>query len=152
MESETMAFDETDRLGTELEVVADFDLTPLLEHLGARVAVLRNSLDSGRHTLWLELVPTEKDLEEAVGRYAAMVDALPQPLRHLWNASLDRCLNTGIQAGRRPPSFVLELSPATMALEAAIATRHRFTVYASQPTRAGSSGTSRRGPRASDEP
>ncbi len=130
MESDDIFFAETARLGTELEVVADLDLTPLLEQLGSQVAVLRNSVDSGRHTLWLELVPTERDLDDAVRRYAAMIEALPLPARRLWDASLDRCLNTGIQAGRHPPSFVLELSPAAMSLEASISTRHRFTVYA----------------------
>ena len=95
VESEGRFLDEWARLGTELEVVADFDLTPLFEELGARVAVLRNSVDSGRHTLWLQLHPTEEDLDEAVRRYAAMIEALPQQVRHLWNTSLDRCLNTG---------------------------------------------------------
>ena len=61
-------FDETRRLGTELEVVADFDLTPLLEELGSRVAVVRNSVDSGRHTLWVQHSSTEKDLDDAIGR------------------------------------------------------------------------------------
>ncbi len=134
MESDGRFFDETARLGTELEVVSDFELTPLLEHLGSRVAVLRNSVDSGRHTLWLELDPGEKDLDDAVRRYAGMIEALPQQVRQLWNTSLDRCLNTGIQGGRSPHAFALELSPALMALEAAISTRHKFTVYAVSAT------------------
>ncbi len=130
-------FDETARLGTELEVVADFDLTPLLEQLGAQVAVLRSSVDAGRHTLWLELDPTETDLDDAVRRYATMIEALPEDVRHLWNTSLDRCLNTGIQAGRSPNGFALELSSASMCLETGISTRHQFTIYSANavPTR-----------------
>ncbi len=58
-----------------------------------------------------------------------MIEALPQQVRHLWNTALDRCLNTGIQAGRSPHSFVLELSSASMSLEVKISTRHQFTVY-----------------------
>jgi hypothetical protein len=126
-------FDETRRLGTELEVVADFDLTPLLEQLGSRVAVIRNSVDSGRHTLWFQHVPTEKDLDDAVRRYAVMIEALPDQVRDLWNNSFDRCLNTGVQGGLHPPSYALELSSSAMALEVRIAARHRFTVYAVNP-------------------
>ncbi|HTA21195.1 MAG TPA: hypothetical protein VK989_18010 [Polyangia bacterium] len=129
MKTPTRLHDETARLGTELEVVAHFDLTPLLEQFGARVAVLRSSVDAGRHTLWLELDPTETDLDDAVRRYAAMIEALPEDVRRLWDTSLDRCLNTGIQAGRGPNGFALALSSASMSLEAAISTRHQFTVY-----------------------
>jgi hypothetical protein len=95
-------WNETLRLGTELEVVADFELTALLERFRPQDAVLRSSDDAGRHTLWLELDPTETDLDEAVQRDVAMIEALPGDLRSLWNTTVDRCLNTGIQAdGRR---------------------------------------------------
>jgi hypothetical protein len=122
--------DETLRLGTELEVVADFDLAPLLGEFGARVGVIRNSVDSGRHTLWVQLNPTETDLDDAVRRYAEMVEGLSAEVRHLWDTSLDRSLNTGIQAGQSPHAYVLELSAASMSLEARISVRHQFTVYA----------------------
>jgi hypothetical protein len=126
----TIKSDETSRLGTELEVVADFDLTPLLQEFHAQVDIVRNSVDSGRHTLWLQLVPTEFDLEDAVRRYVAMIETLPEKARQLWDTSLDRCLNTGIQAGWSPHEYILDLSAAAMALEARISLRHQFTVYA----------------------
>ena len=112
---------------------ADFDLTPLLEQLGSGVAVVRNSVDAGRHTLWVQHSSTETDLDDAVRRYAMMIEVLPKQVRDLWNNSLDRCLNTGIQAGVHPPSYALELSAAAMALEVRIAARHQFTVYAVSP-------------------
>ncbi len=133
MAPDMTSFDETHRLGTELEVVADFDLTPLLEHLGSRVAVIRNSVDAGRHTLWLQHVPTEGNLDDAVRRYATMIEALPAQARDLWNNSVDRCLNTGVQGGLTPPSYALELSSSLMALEVRIGARHQFTVYAVNP-------------------
>ena len=120
----------TCRLGTELEVVADFDLTPLLSHIGSRVAVLRNSVDDGRHTLWLELDPGETDLDDAVQRYVAMIEAMPSDLRSLWDASVDRCLNTGIQSGWRPHAYPIRLSAESIAQAARISIRHQFTVYA----------------------
>lgn len=125
-----IAWNETRRLGTELEVVSESDLTPLLKHLEPWVAVLRNSVDDGRHTLWLELAPTEADLDDAVQRYVAMLEALPVDLRTLWNTSADRCLNTGIQAGWTPHAYPIRLSAESISQAARIGVRHQFTVYA----------------------
>jgi hypothetical protein len=119
--------------GTELEVVADVDLTPLLAHFQSHVAVVRNSVDGGRHTLWLELVPTEGDVDDAVQRYVRLVEALPVDLRGLWDASLDRCLNTGIQAGWTPHAHPVRLSAESLVQAARISIRHQFTVYAAVP-------------------
>jgi hypothetical protein len=125
-----ISWSETRRLGTELEIVADFDLTPILEQLRSYVAVLRNSVDDGLHTLWLELDPTESDLDDAVRRYVAMIEALPSGERSLWDKSVDRCLNTGIQAGVKPHAYAIRLSADSIVQAARISVRHQFTVYA----------------------
>src|SRR5687767_9856459 len=92
-------------LGTELEIVADFDLTPLLEALRGDVEIIRNSVDDGRHTLWLELTAATSGVDDAVGQYVVLIEALPAHLRVLWDTSADRCLNTGVQSGLRPHAF-----------------------------------------------
>jgi hypothetical protein len=124
------ALSETSLLGTELEVVADFDLTPLLEELQNEVVVLRNSVDDGRHTLWLELDSGEEDVDDAVRLWTGMIEALPVHLRSLWDTSTDRCLNTGIQAGRHPHAYAVGLSAESAAQASRLALRHQFTVYA----------------------
>jgi hypothetical protein len=124
----------TQRLGTELEVVSDVDLTPLLECLRLHVCVIRNSVDDGRYTLWCELVPTEADLDDAVQRYVGLVEALPADVRAVWDASVDRCLNTGIAAGWRPNAYPIQLSAHSISRAARISVRHQFTVYAAQKT------------------
>ncbi len=126
----TISWNETKTLGTELEVVADVDLTPLLEHFQPHVAVVRNSVDDGRHTLWLELVPTEGDVDDAVQRYVRLVESLPVHLRSRWDASIDRSLNTGIQAGWTPHAQAVRLSADSISRAARISIRHQFTVYA----------------------
>lgn len=125
-----MSWTDTTRLGTELEVVADFDLAPLLEHLQPHVSVVRNSVDDGRSTLWLELVPGETSVDDAVVRYAKLVEALPPQIRSLWNEAADRCLNTGVQSGRAPHAYHVQLAASSMEREARIALRHVFTIYA----------------------
>ncbi len=126
----TISWNETRTLGTELEIVSNGDLTPLLEHLESHVAVIRNSIDDGRHTLWLELDPTEGDVDDAVQRYVRLLEDLPAHLREIWDASSDRCLNTGIQAGWTPHAHPVRLSADSISRAARISIRHQFTVYA----------------------
>ncbi|MBK8252362.1 MAG: hypothetical protein IPK82_06800 [Polyangiaceae bacterium] len=117
-------------LGTELEVVAEVDLQPLLESFQHQVAVIRNSLDEGRYTLWVELTQTDGTVEDAVRQYTALVKALPPSARTLWDSAIDRCLNTGVQAGYAPHAFPVGLSTNAMALAVRASLRHVFTIYA----------------------
>jgi hypothetical protein len=121
----------TQLLGTELEIVSDQDLTTLLAAIHASVRVIRSSIDDGAHTLWVELnVPAELDLDDTIQRYVDLIESLPSEPRAAWNAALDRCLNTGVQAGVEPHAYPLELSVESMARAARVHARHQFTVYA----------------------
>ncbi|MFM7449341.1 MAG: hypothetical protein ACKO24_12185, partial [Leptolyngbyaceae cyanobacterium] len=122
--------EETRRLGTELELVASFDLSPLLEHFGSRVAVIRDSQEGEIRTAWLDLGLQNDTLDEAVGHWVSMVEEMSDSLRRLWNACADRCLNTGVQSGRKPHAVPLELCAETMAGAARVRVRVVFTVYA----------------------
>lgn len=121
---------ETLRLSTELELVAEFDLLPLLNHFGSRVEVMRNSSEGVTRTAWLDLCLDNENLDQAVAHYVTMIEEMPEPLRALWNACTDRCLNTGIQSGRQPHATKLELLQATVSGAARIGVRLVFTVYA----------------------
>ncbi len=120
----------TTLLTTELELVAPFDLSPLLAHLGSRASPLRNSVDGAVHTLWLEPDPEPRDLDAAIDHWVTIVDALPAHLRSLWDACTDRCLNTGIQSGFSPHASRLAVSEGSVKGAARIAVRLVFTVYA----------------------
>jgi len=125
-----LTFDVTTCLSAELELVADFDLGPLRDHLQEQTGIVRDSVEDGTHSLWLALNPTEKDLDEAVRRYASIIGALPPPLRLLWDTCSDRCLNTGIQSGRTPHALRIRISEAALAEAARISLRLEFSVYA----------------------
>lgn len=124
-----MNFDEAHRLGAELELVARSNLHPLLEHMGGGVNPLRNSVEGEVHTLWLELTPSESSLDDAVSRYAAIFDKLPQELRAIWDSCTDRCVNVGLQAGSRPHAFPLIASPGAIAELARLRLRLQVTLY-----------------------
>jgi hypothetical protein len=77
---------ETARLRTELEVVSERELRPLLDALGENVEVVRDSFEDDRYTIWVELCPPERDVDEAVQRYVRLSEALPREVRAVWDA------------------------------------------------------------------
>lgn len=139
-------FDEAHRLGAELELVARSSLHTLLEHLGGAVNALRNSVEGGVHTLWLELAPSECSLDEAISRYAAIFDALPPEMRAVWDSCTDRCVNVGLQAGFRPHAFSLQASCDAIAKLACLGLRLQITLYAPDPPEMGRSAQEQEGP------
>ena len=116
-------------LNVDLELVATIDLTPLLEHLNSKTFTLRDSMDNGQRTVWMELDPDPKDTEDAILRYAALVESLPGDLRRLWDECQDRCLNIGIQTGLSPHARAFGISTAAIAKLVAISSRLKITVY-----------------------
>ena len=125
-----MNFDEAHRLGAELELISRSNLHPLFKHMGGVVNSLRNSVEGGVSTLWLELAPSETSLDDAVSRYAAIFDTLPPELRAVWDSCTDRCVNVGLQAGSRPHAFPLLASLGTIAELARLRLRLQITLYA----------------------
>jgi hypothetical protein len=116
-------------LNVDLELVATFDLASLLEHLSPTTFTLRDSVDDGRRTVWMELDADPKDADDAILRYAMLVESLPNDIRRLWDECEDRCLNVGIQSGLSPRVSAFRISTAALAKLAAIAARLEITVY-----------------------
>lgn len=121
--------DATRFLNLDLELVAAFDLAPLLEHFSPATFTLRDSVDGGRRTVWLELDADPGDTDEAILRYAMLVESLPSGIRRLWDECEDRCLNVGIQSGRAPQASAFRISTDAIAKLVAIAARLEITVY-----------------------
>src|SRR5512147_364032 len=119
----------TQFLNVDLELVATFDLAPLLEHFNPTTFTLRDSVDEGRRTVWMELYVDPKDTDDAILRYAMLVESLPSDTRRLWDECEDRCLNVGIQSGLAPHASAFRISPAAIAKLVAITARLEITVY-----------------------
>lgn len=119
----------TQFLNVDLELVATFDLTPLLEHFNSATFTLRDSVDDGRRTVWMELAPDPKDTDDAILRYAMLIESLPGNLRRLWDGCEDRCLNVGIQSGLTPHASAFRISQAAITKLVALAARLEITVY-----------------------
>ena len=116
-------------LNIDLELVATFDLAPLLEYFNQTVFKLRDSVDQGRRTVWMELYADPKDMDDAILRYAMLVESLPKEIRRLWDKCEDRCLNVGIQSGRAPHASAFRISTGAIEKLVAIGARLEITVY-----------------------
>lgn len=121
--------DATRFLNVDLELIATFDLAPLLECFRPTTFILRDSLDEGRRTVWMELDAGPADIDDAILRYAALIESLPGDARRLWDACEDRCLNVGIQSAPAPYASAFRISPGGIAKLAAIGARVEITVY-----------------------
>jgi hypothetical protein len=77
----------------------------------------------------VELDADPKDTDDAIVRYAMLVDSLPSEIRRLWDQCEDRCLNVGIQSGLTPHASAFRISTDAIAKLVAIAARLEITVY-----------------------
>ena len=124
--------DATRFLNVDLELIgtADADLDALLEHLAAATTTLRDSVEEGKRTVWLELSQEPDDVDYAVVRFAELVESLPSEHRLRWDQCHDRCLNIGIQGGSVPHASSFRIATTSLAKAARVAARIEITVYA----------------------
>ena len=123
-------------LNVDLELVSRADLAPLLTELAPATLTLRDSLENGQQTAWLELDGgNPPDADHAVSRFVTLVRALSPDAREIWNACDDRCFNIGIQTGPTPHSMAFRLSAGSIAGIAEVGARLEFTVYGSDQSR-----------------
>jgi hypothetical protein len=133
--------DITHFLNVDLELVSDGTIDPLLDHWSAEVAVLRNSVEEGSRTAWLELNGQYDSPERVIVDFLKLIDALPLELEHIWHACSDRCFNVGIQAGAEPHSPAFSISSGTLGRIATVRARLELTVYSKVPLDSSSTRT-----------
>ena len=129
-----MSSEQTHFLNVDLELITRGEISPLLAQWSTKVAVLRDSMEDGQRTIWLELNGQPGEVEHAVLGFLDLVGKLPDPVRELWNGCDDRCFNVGIQAGSTPHDATFTISPRTLGRIAAVMARVAFTVYAPIPS------------------
>ena len=124
-----MSGEATHFLNVDLELVTRGEVDALLAHWGSLV-MLRDSVEDGKRTIWIELEEEYLDADSTLGGFLVLVESLPAPLRRLWDDCDDRCFNVGVQAGAAPPNSVaLRIASDTLRRMAAMKGRVEFTVY-----------------------
>ena len=115
-------------LNVDLELVTGGEIGPLLAEWGALV-MLRDSVDDGKRTIWIELEEEYIDVDSTLRGFLDLVESLPAPLRKLWDECDDRCFNVGVQAGATPNSVAIGISSNTLRRIAVVDAHAVFTVY-----------------------
>ena len=128
-----MSSEQTHFLNVDLELTTRGEIAPLLALWKKEIVVLRNSIDDGVRTVWLEVVPEQRGVEQVLLCFLDMIEKFPDDVRELWNACEDRCFNVGIQAGSTPHDSTYSVSPHTLGRVAAAMARVAVTVYAPMP-------------------
>ena len=123
-----MPGEETRFLNVDLELVTRGGVDALLAHWGSLV-MLRDSVEDGKRTIWIELEEDQADVDSTLESFLALVESLPASLRRQWDECEDRCFNIGVQAGTTPASVAFRLAPDALRRIAAMQARVEFTVY-----------------------
>jgi hypothetical protein len=85
----------------------------------------------------MELHVDPEDTDDAIVRYAMLVESLPSDIRRLWDECEDRCLNVGIRSGLARHASAFRISTAAIAKLVAIAARLEITVYSAHREESG---------------
>lgn len=101
----------------------------MLSHWADSVIVLRNSVDHGMHTVWLELDQECISPAPCIAAFMELIEPLPGMLKETWRECEDRCFNVGIQGGLRPPSLEFSLPAQLLSRVASANVRLAVTVY-----------------------
>lgn len=128
--------DETVFLNVDLELRSSSGLLRLLAELSRAVVILH--ADDGFAVLELDEQPGSP--EEAVTRFATLVDQLTEAAREEWDECSERVLGIGIQSGVTPHQISYRLSARSLAMAANIRADVVFTVYARLQSRQKYSG------------
>jgi hypothetical protein len=116
----------TSFLNVDLDLRDEHGLDDLLRHLGDDVFVLHQTAQEAS----LELSGEHESLESCVRGWIALVQALPDEARRLWNRCDDRKLNVGIQAGVEPHAEYFSMSREAVSLLASVQFEIVLTIYA----------------------
>ena len=124
------AYAETTFLNVDLDLWSRRSLEPLVRALGASVIELFVGHDGRRHAAHLEWARSSPRPDVIIRRFVEAIERLPRSARQLWNQSLRREFNIGIQAALQPHGYELRLDPVTVQAAARVGASIGVTVYA----------------------
>jgi hypothetical protein len=124
--------EQTRFLNVDLELVTRSAIDGLLAHWGALV-MLRDSVDDGVRTVWIELEEDHPDADSTLGAFLSLVESLPAPVQKHWDDCLDRCFNIGFQAGITAQAVGFSIAPNTLRRIADSNARVEVTIYGAGP-------------------
>jgi hypothetical protein len=120
-------------LNTDLDLVSAEDLTPLAAALAKKKWSV---LHAEQHSdgLWRAGFETwqgsHKAPQATIAAMLKVIEALPKPLKAIWNGCSKRDFNIGFDGGTQPHAFEQTLLPQLLARIAALGASVTITIYA----------------------
>jgi hypothetical protein len=118
-------------LNTDLDLVAEHDLTALAAALDSR-GVFPLHVDQRDDGKWYATLETEEQFAQPQANIVALltaIEALDASARALWSGCSSREFNLGYDCGDEPWAFNHQLTPETLARMAALGISLRITLY-----------------------
>lgn len=116
-------------LNVDLDLYSKSDLEPLVSALGKNVFVLSSGREGRKFSAHLELSSSPASADAAIRGFVVLMLRLPRAARRLWNEATSRTFNVGIQGGRIPRCYELEIAPRTIREVASLKANLVVTVY-----------------------
>lgn len=116
-------------LNVDLEIESRRRLEPLIEALQRGAMVINERREGSCYIAVLELLAQPAGPNEAIRRFARLIERLPAPARRIWDASRRRDFDIGIELGAGRNASAIELSAQTVRLVASFGGRIVLTCY-----------------------
>ena len=117
-------------LNTDLEVRAQFDLSPLITSLGSAVHLMYHGSAVGQQLATFELAdPAPTAANETILRFCELIEALDAAGRETWENASSRIFDMGFDSGLQPRSFNAPLKPETIQRVATLGAGVTVTIY-----------------------
>ena len=116
-------------LNTDLILESADDLTPITASFGEDVVVLHNGMAKGMHLAAFEIAGSHGGADEDIKYFVALVEALSQEVRALWDGCYSRKFDIGYSSGDDTPSYSTELRANTIQAIAPLNASVVITIY-----------------------
>lgn len=114
-------------LNVDLDIESSEDLAPLIAALEPHAYSLERP--PGRASFELNQPVSPTSPEPLVVAFVRALNALPPPIRSIWDRAAKRTFDIGIQSARRPIQETHRLSPETLRLAADVGAEIAVTIY-----------------------
>lgn len=117
-------------INVDLDIYSRSNLEPLVTALGKRVFVLYVGRPRRTYEAHLEIAAEPKTADNAIKKFAALINSLPSPARRLWDTAKRRDFSIGVQAAMESEVVDFPLELETVRAVASLKARIVITVYA----------------------
>ena len=116
-------------LNTDLVIESKNDLSLIVQEFGEDVIVLHCGEARGYQLASFEISIDIAGVDETINQFCALVEALTQEAREVWDGCCTRVMDVGYESGTSPHNLRSEIRASTIQRVAAIGASIVITIY-----------------------